>query len=337
LNYLRNYFFFLQFVSSVSLRAVVIIIQILTTPFLYLFFNFFKIKILKIDDKAFGHAYGDLSIFFAKFYNSNERYLFFYQNSNIKPFLDLLRYDNFFYFQSIIFKKIFIFFRHFDFVINGSQFINPTYDYKLFSFKRFFIKPIFNLDDSLYRSVEGNLNFKKINCNKSKKTFSYIVLHIRHVDDDQFNSSRNTNLDVAQNIIKIIKENYKGKIVNIGHVPVDDKQFININHKLLNNEYLNLFKNAQCYVGDASGPTVIAQFIGTKSFLYNIFPFDFKTSNKKSIILYKTLNQNELHLDQNFINLLHYDSQLKRYKISLEDVNINQVKKNLIPFLKDLN
>lgn len=277
-----------------------------------------------------------MSIFFAKFYNSDETYFLFYQNTNIKPFLDLLNYKNFYYFKSIFFKNIFIFFRHFNFVINGSQFINPTYDYKLFSLQRFFIKPFFKLDDSLYRSVIDNLKFRNIDFNKFKKNYPYIILHIRHVDNDRLNSSRNTNLEDGDEIIKIIKENYKGKVINIGHVHVDDKQFINIKHELLNFEYLNLFKHAQCYIGDASGPTVIAQFIGIKSFLYNIFPFNFKTSNKKSIILYKALNQNLLNLDYNFINLLHYDYQLKKFKVSFKDVKINQIKKNLIPFLKEL-
>ena len=278
-----------------------------------------------------------MCIFHSYVYNNKFTYLFFYENKNILPFLKLLKYKNFYFFNSYFLKIFFIFYRHFFFVIDSSRFLNPVFDFNKFSFKKTFIKSKYSLSQNLYKYVIKKINKNFLHDNDINFNFNYIIFHARFVKNDLKNSHRNTSRNYVNKIIKIIKENYKGMIVNIGHVPVDDKQFININHKLLNNEYLNLFKNAQCYIGDASGPTVIAQFIGTNSFLYNIFPFDFKTSNKKSIILYKTLKQNELHLDQNFINLLHYDYQVKKYKISFEDVNINQVKKNLIPFIKDLN
>ena len=137
--------------------------------------------------------------------------------------------------------------------------------------------------------------------NKQKKLNidgGYWVFHFRqpslfNLDGEMNQKFRNSNIDVAEVIIKeIVKRGTQ--VVNLSEREIAIEGVINVRAEATFNasSLIEYIGRADVYIGDASGPTVVAQMFNKPSLLFNIFPHSFFPKNPKSIVHYKIIKSN---------------------------------------------
>ena len=125
------------------------------------------------------------------------------------------------------------------------------------------------------------------------------------------------------------------KIVNISEQKIPIAGVINLcgNFKSLAREEIILIAiaSADVYVGDSSGPTIIAQVLNKPSILFNLFPYNIIPKNPSSLVHYRKImtRDGELPFDSPLFkeaNRCTYAHELTKLGIWLEEAEDMQLK-----------
>ena len=155
----------------------------------------------------------------------------------------------------------------------------------------------------------------------------YLAFHWRSGwDNDAEQSFRNTNDKVAYKICEtLISNGYS--IVNLGSDVIDLDGVDNPRKSgtFTELDMLKTIRNADAFVGDSSGPTMVALLFRMPVLIFDIFPPDIFPSNEKSLVHYPQVLPSSKDINQrDFVEsyrTLTYGSELNKQKVRLEKLS----------------
>ena len=292
--------------------------------FLLNFYCFrFKIKFIFIDESRFGHLIGDSLILLKRRNNEFQYILPYYKPCNYQyiNFLNQLIVCR----KSLLLRKLIGFLRHENFVINVTYYINYVYDY--YNFKKISFKPKYTINEVSFGSINIFESYKEYFVKKYCNNFICVTYRngLANPDTEYLHSFRNSNRDTFVQILKYL-EKKDLKIINISDDFIDDVNVINM--KFISNyeEFDSILAIcfSDIFIGDSSGPSVIAQILRIKSIIFNAFPPSIDVTNSDSQIIHKKiLNANNMHEANKMIyNRDLINSGLDICDNSFEDIKI---------------
>ena len=263
-NLLRLIFFFPAVVLALTLRAL-------------------GIKLIFLDTTRIGHFFCDLHLF-VQGHKESEKFVFCIplnkaSISGIDDFLPTCCRTIY----SPFLAKFVGWFRHFSLLV-----VNVTNSHTHISddwfFRRVNLKNRFR---ELTRSFSSDYMFEAFkNVDKAQNQGEYVAFHSRSGwDDDDAQSFRNTDRVVSEKFCSYLVENGY-RVINIGAEPID---LLGVENPRTSEHFhepliLEIILRSSIFVGDSSGPTMVAILANKPSLIFDIFPPEIFPLNSASLV-----------------------------------------------------
>lgn len=160
---------------------------------------------------------------------------------------------------------------------------------------------------------------------------------VRNVEQDFRNSE-------ADNVLALVRcaRDQGVRVVNISEnrIPVDGIINLFDVYKTLPRAetIIRAIAGGKVFVGDSSGPTMVAQVLNKPCLLFNLFPYNVIPKNSKSLVLFRKIYHGQTLVkfnDPKFekINSCTYSSELDDLGISLAEADANQLQELVHEYL----
>jgi hypothetical protein len=238
--------------------------------------------------------------------------------------------------RSFILKKFIGFFRHEEFVINTSYYINYVRD--LYNFKKTEFYPKYLISEAALDC--GNNLFESYKSYFSEKYLHNFVCAsyrngLANKKTEHLHSFRNSSRSTYIQILDYLSKKHF-KIINISDDFINEINVLNIkflpDYKEIDSILAIYFSDI--FVGDASGPSTVAQILNVKSAIYNGFPPSSDVTNIKSKIIHKYVSNVEKNID---VNKITCNNDILTSGIIINDNSFDEIKQMIDRVLESIN
>lgn len=298
---------------------------VLTIPacFFSVLLKSFGYWIVHVDSTRLGHFFCDLHLTTQRYSKRKLKFLVPLTSRSITTLNDVLP-KNCVPIYSPGLKKFAGWFRHFPFIVfnatNSHTHINDQWLFRKIKLPNRYQQLIQNFDHKLLWQFE---EFSDHGFDEKP----YVAFHWRSGwDSDNEQAFRNTNPKVAYKLCEtLICNGYS--IVNLGTDVIDLHGVDNPRRSgtFTELDMLKTIRNAEAFVGDSSGPTMVALLFRMPVLIFDIFPPDIFPSNEKSLVHYSQVLPSSKDINQrDFVEsyrTLTYGSELNKQKVRLEKLS----------------
>ena len=250
------------------------------------------VRLVYVDSTRLGHFFCDLHLYAQTLEKtSKEVYLVPLGDNSIQSIDDYLP-EYFRTIRSPILAKFTGWFRHFSFLVvnvtNSHTHVNDVWLFRKKHLKNRYCDLTKHFSPECFlQPFQGS--------NKFFIQGDYIAFHWRSGwDNDEEQSFRNTDYSVAKQICSSFLD-LGYNVVNLGAEPITLQGVQNprLNKDFDEADILRVIYNSVTFVGDSSGPTMVALLYQKPSLLFDIFPPEIFPLNNKSLVHYANIRRAE--------------------------------------------